>query len=80
MVEIPKIIGILTMRLNPELLKKSGVFGVVSAELVGYVAAGFGLGWFIDGLAGTKPIFSAILTIVGLAAAIRRILVWMRSQ
>ena len=68
------------MRLDPELLKKSGAFGVVSSELIGYVAVGFGLGWFLDRLADTKPVFTAILTIVGLVGAIRRIIVWMKSQ
>ena len=40
--------------------------GVASAALL---AAGFGLGWWIDGLTDSSPIFVLIGIFVGLAAA-----------
>ena len=40
--------------------------GVASAVLL---AAGFGLGWWIDGLADTSPIFVLIGIFAGIAAA-----------
>lgn len=47
----------------PELL---GMGAVIAAELV----AGLGLGWLVDSLAGTGPVFLLIGLLLGIAAAI----------
>jgi F0F1-type ATP synthase assembly protein I len=43
-----------------------GMGTVIAAELV----AGLGLGWLVDSLAGTKPIFLLIGLLLGIAAAV----------
>ena len=43
-----------------------GMGAVTAAELV----AGLGLGWLVDSLAGTTPIFLLIGLLLGIAAAI----------
>jgi len=43
-----------------------GMGAVIAAELV----AGLGLGWLVDSLAGTTPIFLLIGVLLGIAAAI----------
>jgi F0F1-type ATP synthase assembly protein I len=43
-----------------------GMGGVIAAELV----AGLGLGWLIDTLADTTPIFLLIGLLLGIAAAV----------
>lgn len=43
-----------------------GMGAVIAAELV----AGLGLGWLVDWLAGTTPIFLLIGLLLGIAAAI----------
>lgn len=46
----------------------SDLLGIGAASAV-LLAAGFGLGWWIDGLADSSPIFVLIGILVGLAAA-----------
>jgi ATP synthase protein I len=43
-----------------------GMGAVIAAELV----AGLGLGWLVDKLAGTAPVFLLIGVVLGIAAAI----------
>lgn len=43
-----------------------GMGAVIAAELV----AGLGLGWLVDTLAGTTPIFLLIGLLLGIAAAV----------
>jgi F0F1-type ATP synthase assembly protein I len=43
-----------------------GMGAVIAAELV----AGLGLGWLVDSLAGTEPIFLLIGLLLGIAAAV----------
>jgi ATP synthase protein I len=43
-----------------------GMGAVIAAELV----AGLGLGWLVDKLAGTGPVFLLIGVLLGIAAAI----------
>lgn len=43
-----------------------GMGAVIAAELV----AGLGLGWLVDSLAGTTPVFLLIGVLLGIAAAI----------
>jgi F0F1-type ATP synthase assembly protein I len=43
-----------------------GMGAVIAAELV----AGLGLGWLVDSLAGTTPIFLLVGLLLGIAAAV----------
>lgn len=43
-----------------------GMGAVIAAELV----AGLGLGWLVDSIAGTAPIFLLIGLLLGIAAAV----------
>lgn len=45
----------------------------VGVELVAALAVGVGIGWALDRLLGTKPIFLAIFMLLGGAAGVRNI-------
>lgn len=62
------------MLLDPELMKKFGVFGLVSGEVLGAVLGGYFFGQFIDRKAHTTPAFTAIFACVGLIYSVWRIL------
>jgi F0F1-type ATP synthase assembly protein I len=61
------------VRLDAKLLKKTGVFTLVSAELLGCIGAGVWLGSVLDKKLGTKPVFVAVLSMVGLGYSVWRI-------
>lgn len=61
------------MRLDAELLKKTGVFALVSSELITTIGGGFLLGNYLDGKWGTKPIFGFGLALLGLVYSVWRI-------
>ncbi len=61
------------MRLDAELLKKTGVFALVSSELITMIGGGFLLGDFLDGKWGTKPYFGFGLACGGLVYSVWRI-------
>lgn len=68
------------MQLDPELLRKTGAFGLVSTELVAYVGGGFLLGQFVDEAIGTQPVASIVVTLLGLILAMRRIARWYAKE
>jgi F0F1-type ATP synthase assembly protein I len=53
-----------------------GMGAVIAAELV----AGLGLGWLVDVLAGTTPIFLLIGLLLGIAAAVSYTVVEFRKS
>ncbi len=57
------------MLLDPVLLKKTGVIGLVSGELVVFIGGGFWLGSALDRRWQMAPIFTLVLTLLGLAYA-----------
>jgi hypothetical protein len=61
------------IRLDAELLKKTGVFALVSGELTISIGGGYWLGNLLDERLHTKPAFSAGLAILGLVYAVWRI-------
>ena len=52
----------------------SGIAFRFSTELVAAVVVGAGMGWGIDWLFGTKPIFMIVLFILGAGAGIRNVM------
>ena len=68
------------MQLDPELLRKTGAFGLVSTELAVYVGGGFLLGRFLDDAVGSRPIACIVFTLLGLFLAIRRIAKWYAKE
>ena len=62
------------MRLDAELLKKTGIFALVSSELTVTIGGGYLLGSFLDERLDSAPIFVGILTTVGLSYSVWRIL------
>jgi F0F1-type ATP synthase assembly protein I len=61
------------VRLDAKLLKKTGVFAFVSAELLACIGAGVFIGTWLDAKLGTKPYLTGALSIVGLAYCVWRI-------
>ena len=70
------------MRLDPDLLKKTGVFGLVSSELVTFIGGGYLLGAWLDKKWNTTPYLGALLALLGISYSVWRIYrlaqVWMK--
>ncbi len=62
------------MRLDAELLKKTGIFALVSSELIATIGGGYLLGSYLDERFKTAPILVGILTIAGLSYSVWKIL------
>lgn len=52
--------------LDRELLKKTGVIGLVSGELVFFVGGGYWLGSWLDVQVGLNSVFAAAMALLGL--------------
>jgi F0F1-type ATP synthase assembly protein I len=61
------------LHLDAELLKKTGVFALVSSELIACIGGGYWLGSFLDNRWESAPIFTVILATLGLTYAVWRI-------
>ncbi len=61
------------MRLDAELLKKTGIFGLVSGELIACIGGGYWVGSWLDARWNTAPIFTAGLALLGLSYSVWRI-------
>lgn len=72
------------MRLDAELLKKTGVFALVSGELLACIGGGYFLGNELDKRMDTTPTFAAGLAILGLVYSVWRIQklskLWMKKR
>ncbi len=63
-----------TLLLDRELLKKTGVFALVSSEVVAAVGGGYFLGRYVDSwLALGGPVFAAGLAIIGFVYIVWRL-------
>ena len=51
-----------------------GIAGRFATELVVAVVFGGGLGWLLDRLLGTRPLFLLVLVVLGAAAGIRNVM------
>ncbi len=59
--------------LDQELLKKTGIMGLVSGELLVCIGGGYWLGSTLDRRWGSAPALTALLSLAGLAYATWRI-------
>jgi F0F1-type ATP synthase assembly protein I len=66
--------------LDPELLKKTGVFALASSQLVAYVVSGYFLGNWLDKSLGTAPLFVASLSLAGFGYSCWRLIVSVKSE
>ena len=70
--------------LDTELLKKTGVFALVSGELLLFIGGGYWLGTKLDRYWGTAPYVAAVLAMLGLVYSVWRILYlarqWMKRD
>lgn len=64
------------MRLDPEMMRKTGAFSLVSAELAACTGGGFYLGQVLDGYFGFHHILDIGLLLLGFVIAMRRIVLW----
>jgi len=55
--------------LDQELLKKTGIMGLASGELIAAVGGGYWLGTWLDRKWNTAPVFMASLALLGLIYA-----------
>lgn len=73
-----------TMLLDAELMKKAGIFGLVSGELIAFIGGGYWVGNKLDLRLHTSPLITIILSILGLIYCVWRILrlskKWMRED
>lgn len=73
-----------TLLLDPELLKKTGVFALVSGELLTFIGGGFLLGRELDKRFETAPWIAGGLATLGLIYSVWRIQWlgkrWMKKQ
>jgi len=60
--------------LDMGLLKKAGIFGLISAEIIGFVGGGFFLGKMLDNKLHSEPVFSVLFACLGLGYCVWRIL------
>lgn len=67
------------MRLDAELLKKTGVFALVSGEITALVGGGYFLGKYLDNRFGFEPTLAVILAMLGLGIGSWRIWLYSRS-
>jgi hypothetical protein len=65
--------------LDPDLLKKTGVFALVSAELITFIGGGYWLGSFVDGKWNSAPVFTVSLATIGLIYSVWRIF-WLSKK
>lgn len=68
------------MLLDKELLKRTGIFALVSSEVLATVAGGFLAGDWLDEKWGTSPFLSAALPLLGFGYSIWRINMFLRMQ
>lgn len=61
------------MLLDQELLKKTGVFALVSGELIACIGGGYLLGQWLDRRFHSAPWFAAGLAMMGLVYSVWRI-------
>lgn len=70
--------------LDRVLLKKTGVFALVSGELITCIGGGYFLGAWIDSKWNTAPFMAASISVLGLIYSVWRILQlskqWMKSE
>jgi hypothetical protein len=66
--------------LDPELLKKTGVFSLALGELVALVIGGFAFGSWLDQKLGWSTILRAVLPILGLIYSCWRIVNRYKSE
>ncbi len=66
------------MRLDAELIKKTGVFAWVSGEVTALVGGGYFLGKYLDEKWNFPSLFSVSLALVGLGISCWRI--WQKSK
>jgi F0F1-type ATP synthase assembly protein I len=62
------------LRLDAELLKKTGIFALVSSELIATIGGGYLLGSFLDERLNSAPILVGLLTTAGLSYSVWKIL------
>jgi F0F1-type ATP synthase assembly protein I len=65
--------------LDRELLKKTGVFALVSGELLTFIGGGFLLGQWLDRRFNSAPWFAAGIATAGLVYSVWRIQ-WLSKQ
>ncbi|MCO5144365.1 MAG: AtpZ/AtpI family protein [Oligoflexia bacterium] len=63
----------MSLRLDADLLKRAGIVGFITTEIIVYVGVTYYLGSFLDQKAQTGLVFTFVLTIVGLSLSIFRI-------
>ncbi len=68
------------MRLDPVWMKKSAVFGLVSAELVTYIGGAFLLGKWLDSWLHLSPLLTVLFSCLGLALAVYKILRMLQKE
>jgi len=66
--------------LDKELLKRTGIFALVSSEVLATVAGGFLAGDWLDEKWSTKPFLTAFLPLMGFGYSIWRINMFLRMQ
>lgn len=68
------------MRLDPEWMKKSAVFGLVSTELVAYIGGAFLIGKWLDSRLNLAPLLTILFSCLGLVLAVWKILNWLKNE
>ena len=63
------------MQLDRDTLLNGGRYLAVGFQIAGSIVAGLLVGYFLDGYAGTAPLFTLLLTIGGFVGALR-VLLW----
>lgn len=68
------------MLLDPELLKKTGVFALASGQLVAYVVSGYFLGNWLDERLHTAPLCVCVFSLAGLGYSSWQIIARYKSE
>jgi F0F1-type ATP synthase assembly protein I len=63
------------LKIDTDMLVKSGHFMAIGFELAGAIVGGLVLGYYLDQYLGTEPLFTLLCTLAGMAGAVR-VLLW----
>jgi F0F1-type ATP synthase assembly protein I len=67
------------LKIDTDMLLKSGRFMAIGFELAGAIIGGLALGYYLDQYVGTEPLFTVLGTLAGMVGGLR-VLLWVLKR